>query len=73
MLQTVALTRKQETDLEVAELRMLRFSLGVTTLDRIRNEYIRRAPHVGRFGEREREARLTWFGHVLRRDRGYII
>ena len=34
-LQTVALTGKQEMELEVAELRMLRFSLGVTRLDRL--------------------------------------
>ena len=40
-LETVALTRRQEADMEVAELKMLRFSLGVTRLDKIRNEYIR--------------------------------
>ena len=71
-LETVALTRKQEMELEVAEPRMLRFLLGVTRLDRIRNEYIRGTAHVGRFRESLREARLRWFGHVLRRDRGYI-
>ena len=46
-LETVALTRKQEMELEVAGLRRLRFSLGVTRLDRIRNEYIRGTAHVG--------------------------
>ena len=71
-LEAVALTRKQEMELEVAELRMLPFSLGVTRLDRIRNEYIRGTAHVGSFGEKQREARLRWFGHVLTRDRGYI-
>ncbi|KAK3548195.1 hypothetical protein QTP70_005173 [Hemibagrus guttatus] len=48
---------------------MLRFSLGVTRLDRIRNEYIRGTAHVGRLGDKVREARLRWFGHVQRRDR----
>ena len=71
-LETVALTRKQQMKLEVAELRMLRFSLQVTRLDRIRNEYIRGAAHVGRFGQKLREARLRWFGHVLRGDKGHI-
>ena len=82
MLQVwLALTRKQETELEVAKLRMPRFSLGarrfltsllgVTRLDRIRSEYIGGTAHVGKFGEKLREARLTWFGHVLRRVRGY--
>ncbi|KAK3534932.1 hypothetical protein QTP70_002014 [Hemibagrus guttatus] len=49
---------------------MLRFSLGVTRLDRIRNEYIRGTAHVGRLGDKVREARLRWFGHVQRRDTG---
>ncbi|KAK3568670.1 hypothetical protein QTP86_011844 [Hemibagrus guttatus] len=47
---------------------MLRFSLGVTRLDRIRNEYIRGTAHVGCLGDKVREARLRWFGHVQRRE-----
>ena len=27
---------------------------------------------MGRFGEKTREARLGWFGHVWRKDDGYI-
>ena len=41
-------------------------------MDKIRNEYIRGAAQVGRFGEKVREARLRWFGHILRKDAGYI-
>ncbi|KAK3536323.1 hypothetical protein QTP86_006001 [Hemibagrus guttatus] len=67
-LETVPLRKRQESELEVAELKMLRFSLGVTRLDRIRNEYIRGTAHVGRLGDKVREARLRWFGHVQRRD-----
>ena len=52
----------------MAELKMLRFSLGVTRMDKIRNEYIRGTAQVGRFGEKTREARLRWYGHVLRKD-----
>ena len=44
--------------MEVAELKMLRFSLGVTRMDKIRNEYIRGTAQVGKFGEKTREARL---------------
>ena len=39
---------------------MLRFSLGETRMDRIRNENIRGTAHV------------RWFGHVQRRDGEYI-
>ena len=58
--------------MEVAELKMLRFSLGVTRMDKIRNEYIRGTAQVGRFVEKTREARPRWFGHVRRKDDGYI-
>ncbi|KAK3529897.1 hypothetical protein QTP86_007215 [Hemibagrus guttatus] len=68
-LETVSLRKRQESELEVAELKMLRFSLGVTRLDRIRNEYIRGTAHVGRLGDKLREARLRWFGHVQRREK----
>ena len=71
-LETVALTKRQETEMEVAELKMLRFSLGVTRMDKIRNEYIRGTAQVGKFGEKTREARLRWYGHIRRKDDGYI-
>ena len=58
--------------MEVAELKMLRFSLGVTRMDKIRNEYIRGTAQVGKFGGKTREARLRWYGHLRRKDDGYI-
>ena len=69
-LETVALTKRQEAEMEVAELKMLRFSLGVTRMDKIRNEYIGGTAQVGRFGEKTREARLRWYGYVRRKDDG---
>ena len=71
-LETVALTKRQEAEMEVAELKMLRFSLGVTRMDKIRNEYIRGTAQVGKFGDKTREARLRWYGHPRRKDDGYI-
>ncbi|KAF7651992.1 hypothetical protein LDENG_00102870 [Lucifuga dentata] len=62
-LETVALRKRQEAELEVAETKMLRFSL---------NEYIRGTAHVRCFGDKVREARLRWFGHVQRRDSEHI-
>ncbi|XP_058258449.1 leukemia NUP98 fusion partner 1, partial [Hemibagrus wyckioides] len=70
--ETVSLRQRQESELEVAELKMLRFSLGGTRLDRIRNEYIRGTAHVGHLGDKVREDRLRWFGHVQRRESEYI-
>ena len=39
-LETVPLTKKQEAELAVAELKMLRFSLGVTRMEKIKYEFI---------------------------------
>ena len=40
-LETVAVTKKQVKEMEVAEMKMLRFAMEVTRKDKIRNEYIR--------------------------------
>ena len=37
-LETVAVTKKQVEEMEVAEMKMLRFAMGVTRKDKIRNE-----------------------------------
>ena len=71
-LETIATTKKQEAKLEVAELRMLRWSLGVTRMDMIPNVTIREEVNVARFSEKQRETRLRWFGHVMRRGEDYI-
>ena len=44
---TWALKKAQENKLEVAEMRMLRWMCGVTKLDKMRNERIRRTTKVG--------------------------
>ena len=41
-------------------------------MDKLRNEYISGTAQVGRFGEKTRETRLKWYGHVWRKDDGYI-
>ena len=67
-MKTMTLTKQPEADMEVAELKMLRIALGRTIMDKIRDEYIGGTAQVGEFGEKTREARLMWFGHVLRKD-----
>ena len=64
-LDTVALTKRQEAEMEVAELKMLRFSLGVTRMDKIRNEYIRGTAQVGKFGEKIRDGMDTYGGNMM--------
>ena len=70
-LETVAVTKKQVEEMEVAEMKMLRFTMGVTKKDKIRNEHIRSTVKVERLGIKMREGRLRWYGHVMRRDQEY--
>ena len=58
--------------MEVAEMKMLRFAMGVTRKDKIRNEYIRGTVQVQRLEVKMREGRVSWYGHVMRRDQEYV-
>ncbi|VDO23027.1 unnamed protein product [Heligmosomoides polygyrus] len=48
------------------ETKMLRWTAGITRLDRVRNESVRQRFGVTPIFEKMREARLQWYGHVLR-------
>ena len=71
-LETVAVTKKQVEEMEVAEIKMLRFTMGVTRKDKIRNKHIRSTVKVERLGMKMMEGRLRWYGHVMRRDQEYV-
>ena len=71
-LKTVAVTKKQVEDMEVAEMKMLKFAMGVMRKDKIRNEYIRGTVKVKRLEMKMKEGRLRWYGHVMRRDQEYV-
>ena len=58
--------------MEVAEMKMLRFAVGVTRKDKIRNAYIRNTVKVERLRMKLREDRLKWYGHVMRRNQEYV-
>ena len=58
--------------MKVAEMKMLRFAMGVTRKDKIRNEHIRSIVKVERLGMKMREGRRRWYGHVMRRDQEYV-
>ncbi|GKC44994.1 hypothetical protein Tco_1062716 [Tanacetum coccineum] len=61
------LTKVQAYRMEVAEMRMLRWTCGKTILDMIPNEVFQTNLHVVTILNKMREGRLRWFGHVNRR------
>ena len=65
-LETESVTKKQVEEMEVAEMKMLRFAMGVTRKDKIRNKRIRSTVKVERLGMKMREGRLRWYGYVMR-------
>ena len=56
--ETVAVTKKQLEEMKVAEMKMLRFAMGVTRKDKIKNEYIRGTVKLGWLEMKMREGRL---------------
>ena len=71
-METVAVTERMVKKMEAAKLKMVRWALGVTLKDKVRNEYIWRTAKIRRIGEKLRGERLRWFGHVKRREESYI-
>ena len=63
-LKTAMVTKKQGKEMEVTEMKMLRFAMGVTRKDKIRNEYIRGTVKVEWLGMKMREGRLRWYGYA---------
>ena len=49
-METVAVTEKHLGKMEVAELKMVRWALGVTRKDKIRNEDVRGTEKIANFG-----------------------
>uniref|UniRef100_A0A8D8ZUW1 Uncharacterized protein n=1 Tax=Cacopsylla melanoneura TaxID=428564 RepID=A0A8D8ZUW1_9HEMI len=70
--ETWAVKKTHEKRMEVAEMRMMRWSCGVTRLDRIRNEIIRNKIKLTEISKKVQERRPQWFGHVERRDESYV-
>ena len=66
-METLPATDKSENLLHVMEMKMLRWSLGKTRLDKVRNVDVRRQLGVRPITDKTRERRTRWYGHVLRR------
>ena len=64
--------KKDESKLNSAEMRMLRWARGKTRLDHIRNVDIRKWAEVKPVETFLENNRLKWFGHCLMRERNHI-
>ena len=70
--ETVAVTKRQVGKMEVAGLKIVRLALRVARKDKIRNEYVRGTAKIAKLGDKLRSARLRWYGHVKRKEEGYV-
>ncbi|VDP13565.1 unnamed protein product [Heligmosomoides polygyrus] len=59
-------TKEVKSGLSVMETKMLRWTAGVTRMDRIRNDVLRQKFSIAPIADEMREARSRWYGHVLR-------
>ncbi|PIO59958.1 hypothetical protein TELCIR_18562 [Teladorsagia circumcincta] len=59
-------TKEVEERLSVMETKMLRWTAELTRLEHIRNDVTRERFGVAAIVDKMREARLLWYGHVLR-------
>ena len=71
-METVSVTERQVGKMEVAELKIVRWALGVTRKDKIRNEYVRGTEKIATLGDKLSNARLRWYGHMKRREESYV-
>ena len=71
-MEAVVVTKAQEDKMQVAEMKMLRWSLGLTRLDKERNENVRKKVQVGELKGKLRKKRLRWLEHVIRREANYV-
>ena len=62
--------KKEEDLMRRKDMRMLRW---IYKRDKVRNAEIKRRCGVEDIVEKVREAKLRWFGHVLRRDDGEAV
>ena len=72
VMEIAAVMKRQMGKMEVAELKMVRWALGVTRKDKIRNEYMRGTAKIAKLGNKLWNARLHWYGHIKRREEDYV-
>ena len=70
--ETWSVKKAHERKLNLVEMRMLRWMCGISKVDRVRNERIREIAKVRDISAKVQERRLKWYGHVMRREDGYV-
>ena len=70
--ETASMKKTEEKNMDVTEMRMLKWISGVTREDRIRNVYIRGSTKVVEISKKLQGGRLRWYGHLLRREDDHV-
>ena len=65
-------TKKTDQLLHTMEMRMLRWSLGITRLDHVTNVEVRNRLGIRPITEKVTERRLRWYGHILRQNNNAV-
>ncbi|XP_026042711.1 uncharacterized protein LOC113033277 [Astatotilapia calliptera] len=66
-------TAKHEQALHTMEMRMLRWCLGLTRWDHVMNTDVRKRMGIAPITDKMQEARLRWYGHVVRSDENSVV
>ena len=66
-IEMVAVMEREMGKMEVTELKMVRWALGGTRKDKIRKEYVKGTAKIAKLGDKLRDAKLRWYGHVKRK------
>ena len=64
--------KAQKEKLHAAGIKMLRWTCGVSKIDKVGNNIIRVATKVVAISKKMQERRLQWYGHVRRREKSYL-
>ena len=67
--ETWAVNAEQEAKLERAEMRMVRWTCGVSLREKKTNAELRESMGIEKISDVMRHSRLRWMGHVLRKGR----
>ena len=71
-METVPLNKSMVKKMDVVEMKMLRWEIGLTRREKIRIEVVRLKLGMREISAKVKESRLQWYGHVRRRGERYV-